>query len=179
MPVASQISFFVAGLPQTQAGMREVPILNKAKQVIGKRLITTGSDDLKPWRNKVTQTAQYARNLHHWATLTEMPVQMACRFFLPMAVSRPAAVRARGIEYSFRKPDLDKMVRAIGDSLTEAAIYKDDGQVARTVTEKFTVHNRALCGVEVVVQSIDMDDEVLQARLASTLLRRESALRQR
>ena len=164
----SEISFFVAGLPQTQAGMRDVPTKNG-----GRALITTGGKDLKPWRKKVKQVAELAKR--NTPTLTG-PVEVTYRFVLPMPSTRPVALRRQGIDWSYSKPDLDKLARAIGDSLSDAAVYGDDGQIARSVIAKVVVHDRSLCGVEVVVRQIPDTDDT-RAYLLALLERRRSMLR--
>jgi len=149
----TQLSFFVSGLPITQGGMKPVP-----DDRGGTRLITTGGDGLKQWRKKTTDIAQLAANLAHWVQLTG-PVEISYRFLLPMPGSRPAAQRKLGIAYSWKKPDLDKLMRAISDSLTDAKIWVDDGQVAVSHTAKYEVWDPALTGVEVVVRGLDNDTD--------------------
>lgn len=157
------LSFFVSGIPETQGGMREV------STPAGPRLVTTGSAGLTHWRKKVTTTATAARLAAQHTTFTN-PVTIILSFFLPMPASRPAAVRHRGIGPSAVKPDLDKLIRAVGDSLTEAAVYVDDSRVMGSVVHKWEVADRSLCGVTVTVGEPDVTDDkmikVLQARVA-------------
>jgi Holliday junction resolvase RusA-like endonuclease len=145
------LSFFVQGHPQTQGGMREVTTKNG-----GRALITTGSVDLKPWRKKISDTARLAANLAHWETLVDCPVAVTLRFFIPMPKSRPAQARHDRIAYAIKKHDIDKMQRAVLDSLTTAEIYKDDGQVARSRLEKYELVGEQYCGVEVIVWELEV-----------------------
>lgn len=160
------LSFSVSGIPQAQGGVRPVP----TKQ--GVRLISTGSVGLQEWRNKVTQVAGFAVNLAHWEA-TGSPVEVELVFFLPMPKSAPKASRQIGIAHHPRKPDLDKLERAILDSLTRAGVYLDDAQVAVLSAAKYQVADHRLCGVEVLVRAVDARDE---AACGEALLRRRAAL---
>ncbi len=150
---SDRLSFFVPGLPITQGGMKPVPTGDGHT-----RLVTTGGAGLAQWRKKTTQVAQLTKDLMHWTQLTG-PVEISYRFLLPMPGSRPAAQRKLGIAYSWKKPDLDKLMRAISDSLTDAKIWVDDGQVAVSHTAKYEVWDPALTGVEVVVRGCDNDTD--------------------
>lgn len=169
--MTEQLSFFVAGKPVTQGGMR--PATNKAN---GRPiLITTGGDGLRPWRNKVRDVATLAVNTQRWAKATG-PVEVTMRFLLAMPANRPAAWKRAGIMPSFKMPDLDKLVRAIGDSMKLAGVYVDDGQISTAHTSKYEVWNNELIGVEVVVANTALETTASMERL---LERRRAAPRQR
>lgn len=155
------LRFFVPGFPATQGGMKPVPI--KGSQF--HRLITTGSAGLEQWRKKVTATAQTAMQATR-ATTIDGPVALSLGFFLPMPPSRPAADRRRGIAVSVTKPDMDKLVRAIQDSLSLARAYTDDNRVAGLTTTKYEVVDHTLCGVVITVQPFTEDEEVWLQALA-------------
>lgn len=154
------LTFFVAGIPQTQGGMREI-----TTKLGRKALITTGSQNLKPWRNKVTEVAQLAVNLAHWTTVEEGPIGTTFRFFLPMPQSRPAAVRRGAICLASVGYDIDKMTRAIHDSLTDAGVYKNDAQVARSAQVKWEIMPGQLAGAEIIVEALDTapNEQMLRA----------------
>ena len=168
--MTEQLSFFVAGRPITQGGMR--PATNKAT---GRPiLITTGGDGLRQWRKAVTDVACLAVDRTQWQ-MTTAPVVVTYRFLLPMPASRPAKFKRMLIGYSKVMPDLDKLTRAIGDSLKVAKVYKDDGQIAEAHTAKYELLDHALIGVEVVVATLDED--FVTETMARLLERRSKALR--
>jgi len=145
----TSLSFFVAGTPVTQGGMRPVPLGKTGRTV----LVTTGGEGLNAWRKKVTDVAQLAANQAHWQTI-DGPCRVALRFFMQMPNSRPAAIRQHGIAYRRVTPDIDKLTRAIHDSLKLAKIYEDDARAASTAQEKYEVLDPRCCGVEVIVSTL-------------------------
>jgi len=167
--MTEQLSFFVAGRPITQAGMREVEVNGF------KRLITTGGEGLAPWRKKVTDVATLAIAMQHWEKPLG-PVVVSYRFLLAMPKSRPAWQRTQGIAQSIVKPDLDKLARAVGDSLTDAGAYRDDSQVAEIHAAKYEVVDGWLEGVEVVVRELDISN--VTSTMEALLARRRAAPRQ-
>lgn len=136
------LNFFVPGIPQAQAGTRDVIAGGNVH-----RQITTGSIGLQPWRDSVTQIAGLTKNLTHWERATG-PVAVHCTFMFAIPKSRRSAEL---IQLHAVKPDIDKLQRAIHDSLTGAGIYLDDAQVAFGSQAKYEVADDRLAGVEVLV----------------------------
>ena len=134
----SAVTFFVAGVPVPQGSM--------TGRVQGKRAVIYASNEkkLRPWREAVTRMARAS-----WLDRPQIegPVQIGLVFVF----ERPVSVKRR-LPSVF--PDLDKLVRAIGDGVTEAGIWKDDGQVIRIVAEK--VYGAAP-GVHVSVSEMSVD----------------------
>jgi Holliday junction resolvase RusA-like endonuclease len=161
------LTFFVAGNPQSQGGMRDVTAKNGHHA-----LITTGSKDLKPWRRAVSDVATLAVNAAQWRTLEACSVAVTLRFFLPMPKSRPAMMHAGGIRLMPIGLDLDKMVRAMLDSLTKAEVYKDDRQVAELRAVKYEISPPELNGVEVIVHPLE-DDWGSDSPMLRALARRQ------
>ena len=52
-----------------------------------------------------------------------------------------------------RRHDVDKLARAVLDALTDAALWKDDSQVAQLVAEKRWYDGRLGAGVHVTVEA--------------------------
>jgi Holliday junction resolvase RusA-like endonuclease len=78
---------------------------------------------LKPWRDRVKLEAARAVKAQSWQRVMKpTPVALLLVFFLDRPVSntdpRPVG-----------PPDLDKLARAVGDSLTQAGVYEDDSQI--------------------------------------------------
>lgn len=143
----SALSFFVAGVPVPQGSMKAITI--KGKKFT--QLISDNDSLLKPWRGKVVDVATLARNLGGWPENYNGPVELSCRFLLPMPASRPSLARTAGIGMRAVKPDLDKLMRAIGDALTIANVLDDDSRIVIAHLAKYEVAGHHLCGVEVVI----------------------------
>ena len=86
----------------------------------GQRTIVTHDrgPELAAWRTRVKHTAQEAAREAGWEPRYDGPVAVNAAFFLP----RPKSAKKR--LWPHVKPDLDKLIRAIGDAL---APYKQDG----------------------------------------------------
>lgn len=108
------ITFFVPGVPAPQGS-------KTAKCVNGKAIMWEASAKVKEWRATVTATAQIQMIAKHIETITD-PVELVLDFRLP----KPKSVKRDTPDV---KPDLDKLVRAVGDALTKSQIYKDDALV--------------------------------------------------
>lgn len=108
-----EISFFVPGVPAPQ-GSKTAGVKN------GKARMWESNPATKPWRRIVTWHAVKYRGIFPKDT----PIELTCRFYF----ERPKTVKRK--HYTV-KPDLDKLTRSIGDSLTEAGVYADDNQIVR------------------------------------------------
>jgi crossover junction endodeoxyribonuclease RusA len=117
----------VFGRPAPQGSKRYIG--GSAKQ--GGRFIEA-SKYLPAWRKAVTQAALEAMADVVWETV-EGPVELEVTFFL----ERPTTVKKTARPYPVKPPDIDKMIRAIGDSLTDAGVWQDDAQVVRVIAAKF------------------------------------------
>ena len=86
----------------------------------GKPIITTDNKGLKAWRDLVAFTAQDADPEY----VDNGPVRVSLFFRMPKPKAEPKTKRT----WPDRRPDLDKLIRAILDALTGIA-FRDDGQV--------------------------------------------------
>jgi Holliday junction resolvase RusA-like endonuclease len=84
---------------------------------------------LSDWRTEVKSAAIIARG--DADTITSA-VQLHVDFFIPRPASISVAKRPRPTV----APDLDKMIRAVGDALKEAGVYKDDSLVVKIIATK-------------------------------------------
>jgi len=120
------LTFDVLGCPAPQSGTRSVP--TKA----GNRQISTGGVGLKDWR---AQVASAARQAAAGATIsTAVAVDVTFRFMPPKARLR-AAILAGSIPKT-TKPDLDKLIRACGDSLVSGGLLADDNLITELSARK-------------------------------------------
>lgn len=103
----------------------------KSYVINGRAVMVESSAKLKPWRAVVTLTTQLAARDQKW-TYTEGPVSVNITF----EVQKPTSSRRA---YPTVKPDIDKLLRAVLDGLTDAGIWKDDSQVVTVIARKVYV----------------------------------------
>lgn len=108
------ITVLAKGLPAPQGSKRHV----------GRGRLIEASKKVAPWRAAVARAARDAAREQGWDTPPrDVPLELVVDFYLP----RPQAARYR--VYPHVRPDLDKLVRAVCDSLQTAQVYADDAQV--------------------------------------------------
>lgn len=114
------ISFQVHGLPIPQGSTR-------AWVVHGKPIITSSAKGLSTWRRLVADVAQNYAPKEPW----EGPVGIELHFGLPKPKSAPKKKRV----WPDKRPDLDKLTRAVLDALTYV-VFADDSQVIEIQASK-------------------------------------------
>lgn len=108
----TQIEFFVAGIPQSQGSARAFVRGNRA-------VVTSANKTLKPWRDAVNSAFQ-----REFSVLFVPPIAVEMSFVLPRPQNHP---KTKILPHS-KKPDLDKLIRAILDAGTCVA-WGDDAHV--------------------------------------------------
>lgn len=110
------ISFFVEGEPAPQG----------SKVSYGKGRMVESSRKLKPWRDRVTTAAK--------TLVLDEPLdghlRLIVNFYLPAPAKTRFGSRPAGT------PDLDKLVRAVGDALTASKLIKDDARIVSLIAHK-------------------------------------------
>ena len=91
------------------------------------RIVQVNSKKHKAWRNAITQTA-LATLPADWEPIDE-PCELIVNFYMP----KPASVKRSLPTVS---PDLDKLIRAVGDSLTDSGVVVDDSRIVRISARK-------------------------------------------
>jgi crossover junction endodeoxyribonuclease RusA len=111
------IRFEVYGTPVPQGSM-------KAFMPKGRRfpIVTADNAKTKPWRQAIIDAVR--RDGAPDPTPFDGPVALDVLFYLPRPKSAPKAIVRPA-----KKPDLDKLVRAVCDALTAAGVWRDDSQV--------------------------------------------------
>jgi crossover junction endodeoxyribonuclease RusA len=109
------ISFLVHGLPAPQGSTR-------SWVVNGRPVITSAAKGLSTWRRLVADVAQRYAPDEPW----EGPVGIDLQFGLPKPKSAPKKRRV----WPDKRPDLDKLTRAVLDALTYV-VFADDSQVVQ------------------------------------------------
>jgi len=86
---------------------------------------------LPAWRSAVSEAARLAMASDlQWVEPFDKPVKIAITFFMP----RPA--KPKWVKYPGSKPDLDKLIRSVFDSLTAGKIWLDDSLVVEVHAQK-------------------------------------------
>ena len=121
-----QLSFVVFGTPQPQGSAKAFVRGNRA-------YITSANSKMMPYRHSLTQVAAdvLAKDSSE-APLFPRPlaVEVRVRWTLAKPKSTP-----KKIIWPTKKPDADKLLRAVLDSMTGVA-YEDDSQVIKVTAEK-------------------------------------------
>lgn len=114
------LRFDVLGIPAPQGSKRHV----------GNGRMVESSRKIGPWRDSVAWTARHEAADAGVEQFTG-PTSIQITFRLPMPKARPSATRKRGLAWSMRKPDLDKLTRSTLDALVTAGVLSDDSIVSR------------------------------------------------
>lgn len=158
------VAFRVLGIPSPQAGTKSVPVKLPSGQTVWRK-ITEGGAGLKGWRQEVSDAAAVHADR---VGMMRAPVYLEVVFRFPMPASRPKWAREAGMLLCTVKPDLDKIVRAIGDSLKVAGLLHDDAQIVMHRVVKVEVHE-AWSGAAIRVSELDprMSRSYVQAFIAN------------
>lgn len=113
-PVLSRsLSVTVLGKPQQQGS-------KTAYVVKGRAVLTEANKNLMPWRKQaITAITRAATD---WVKPTDEPLTLNVVFYF----DKPKTVKR---EHNTVKPDLDHLIRAVGDALTQANIIPDDSHI--------------------------------------------------
>jgi Holliday junction resolvase RusA-like endonuclease len=139
-----EIAFDVLGRPAPQG----------SKKSIGNNRFIESSKFLPAWRFAVRDAAERAVTVSGWVRVAG-PVELEVMFYLdrPSSVKRP---------YPTVPPDLDKLIRGVGDSLT-GVVYDDDSQVIRTLAWKVYADAREPGAFVRVNELSQFDNEAFQS----------------
>lgn len=142
-------TLFVPGIPAAQGSKRHVG---------GGRMVEM-SKRLKPWRATIAAAVIDAG----WATdpILTGPVSLTAAFLMPRPkhhyrTGRNAqTLKANAPVMVDKAPDLDKLVRAVCDALTQAGAWRDDSQVAEISTYKRYIEVGEEPGVRISVGRVN------------------------
>lgn len=109
------VAFYAAGTPKPQGSKRAFVMGGKA------RLVESGGAQHKDWRATVSQAAHDAMG---GAGPMDGPVHVRITFWLQRPKSHPKTRQT----WPTQRPDIDKLVRSVLDSMTHV-VWKDDSQV--------------------------------------------------
>jgi crossover junction endodeoxyribonuclease RusA len=114
------------------------PASQGSHSVINGRVVQVNSTKHKRWRNAVVFAALDVIG-EDWVPIDE-PVELSVIFYLP----RPKTATR---EFPAVMPDLDKLIRAVGDSLTTAGIISDDSRIIAIHAQKLYADARGVGAV--------------------------------
>ena len=131
----AEVSFSITGDPASQG----------SHAIMQGRIVQVNSKKHKAWRSAITQEA-LATLPPDWEPIDE-PCELIVIFFMP----KPASVKRSLPSVS---PDLDKLIRAVGDSLTDSGVVTDDSRIVRISARK--VYAQGIePGASIVVKTLD------------------------
>lgn len=134
----SVVVVFVPGRPAPQG----------SKTYLGNGAFRESSRFLKSWRADIVN-AFYREHPKLPTILGE--VHLDLEFVLP----RPAATpKRKPTPPATKRPDWDKLSRAVCDALTTAQVYKDDSQVTRAVVAKRIAEQEEKTGVWIHIREV-------------------------
>jgi crossover junction endodeoxyribonuclease RusA len=135
------VEFFVPGRPAPQGSKRHV----------GHGIMVESSRQLGPWRERV---ALAAHNATAASELLAGPITLALDFVLP----RPKSTPKRRTPAATKRPDVDKLARAVLDAITDV-IIADDAQVIELRATKRLAELAETPGVQIRVRDAAGGDE--------------------
>lgn len=121
------------------------PASQGSHSVINGRIVQVNSSKHKRWRNAVVFAALDLIE-EDWEPIDD-PVELSVIFYLP----KPKTATR---ELPSVMPDLDKLIRAVGDSLTDAGIIRDDSRICRIHAQKLYAGDRG-AGAVIRVKTLD------------------------
>ena len=113
----AEVSLSVTGDPASQG----------SHAIMQGRIVQVNSKKHKAWRNAITQTA-LATLPADWEPIDE-PCELIVNFYMPKPASATRSLPTVS-------PDLDKLIRAVGDSLTDSGVVLDDSRIVRISARK-------------------------------------------
>jgi len=120
------LTFTAFGTPHPQGS-------SKAFVRGGRAYVTSANPKMKPYRHTLTQVALGAVE-QSGNSLPLFPRPEAVNISVVWTLSKPKSTPKK-VVYPTKKPDADKLLRAVLDSLTGVA-YEDDSQVVRVSAQK-------------------------------------------
>ena len=134
MSDATVRSVFVAGSPAPQG----------SKKYLGNGIMVESSKAVKPWRVDVAWAAREA-----FLTPFDGPVRLELGFVMP----RPKSAPKKSTPPAIKRPDVDKLARAVLDAITGVVVV-DDSQIVHLVATKRIAEIGEQSGVELTAYEI-------------------------
>jgi Holliday junction resolvase RusA-like endonuclease len=113
----AEVSFSITGDPASQG----------SHAIMNGRIVQVNSKKHKAWRTAIVNEV-IATLPADWVPI-DGPCELVVMFFMP----KPASVKRSAPSVA---PDLDKLVRSVGDALAIAGVYTDDSRITRISARK-------------------------------------------
>jgi crossover junction endodeoxyribonuclease RusA len=133
------------------------PAPQGSKRHVGRGILIESSKGLQPWRQAVTTAAHSTRQRHEHPGYPEGPLTVTLTFLVPKPQVTTSA-RRRFPLLPWLRPDLDKLLRATFDALTDAGIWHDDAQVTTLHARKIYAQPGQPIGARITIQNADVDE---------------------
>ena len=134
-----KIDFFVAGIPKAQPRVKAF--------VRGGHAGVYTPDSAESWKQAVRQQA----TANALESLMSHPVRVSLDFFLPRPkthLKRDGSVKENQPIWHCKKPDLDNLIKAVTDAITDTQrIWLDDSQICEITATKTYAINAVGCSV--------------------------------
>lgn len=145
-PEADEISFFVAGEPQPKGSTRSFYV-KKLDRVV----TTTTNRNTKKWELRIAMEAQHVNELRRTSFYS---AEKRCGYEVEahFLFSRPKSLPKRS-RLNTKRPDLDKLVRAVLDGLADI-IIPDDSQVISVAASKGYVPEGGTPGARIRIKRV-------------------------
>lgn len=121
--------FYAAGIPAPQGSKRGFSQMGTTRVQL-----VESSKNVKPWREEVRRAAVDAMTIHEW--VAPEAVRVGLTFWMPRPKSHPKTRRT----IPSTRPDLDKLIRAVGDALTSSGAVRDDSTIVKISASKAYIH---------------------------------------
>lgn len=125
------ICFRVYGIPTPQGSKTRMP--NGAMLEGGSK---TQREARRDWRSAVATAAAGAANALELTAPLDGALSLHLEFRFPMPANRPRRIRDEGSAPKVSAPDLDKLIRAVGDGLTAGGLIRDDARIVYITAAK-------------------------------------------
>lgn len=142
------LEVFVPGRPAPQGSKQARPIYKGRgtdKIFTGAIAQVESSKALKPWRSDIRDHVR--TELGDPFPPIEGPVRIDLTFVLP----RPASTPKHTTPPAIKRPDIDKLARAVLDALGSAGLFHDDSQVTQLYAEKRLAELNEASGCHILV----------------------------
>lgn len=141
------VDFRVFGIPKPQGSKKAFHHRSTGRIV----MTEAAGAPLRDWRSEVKQTAA-VEMVGRPVICQPSGIGLTVEFILPRPVSLP---KTKATPLAVKKPDLDKLVRAVCDAL-KGVVYADDSQVVSMTLSKRTAEMGERTGARIGVETLNL-----------------------
>lgn len=132
-----------------------VPYPQGSKTLVRGRMVES-CQQVRPWRAKVTATAKQQADHEGPLFPRDTPLAVSVEFRMPRPKAHyraNGAVKPGAPAYSVKRPDLDKLMRAVGDALS-GVWWEDDSQIVSLYLVKVYTDRPGNEGITVTAKEV-------------------------